>query len=1453
MAGGTRVGGNRALSFTAQLNIEEALRNADKLENRYKELAKIAANSAGAGGSQAGSNAALNVAPISAYRQAQLQMQQALADSRLEIQRLKAEQQTLNNALAQGRITQQAYRTEVARLALEQKQQASAAKSARQAQVAANGSYQQATERLKQLGQQIRSVEGGFASTSRLQQARIREYQQLNRQLQDFDTQMGNNQRRVGAYSQSLGALSTNIQGLIGNYLSFYAVIGTVTRAIRVNSEISDSLADVSRTAGLTTESANALVESLKQIDTRTSLKGLVDIAIIGGQLGIAEKDLTGFTRAIDQLAITLSGEIPGGAEAVASALGKINGVFKVLDKEGTTVEQSFNKTGSAILKLGQVGLATGEFLQDFGLRVAGAANAANISLPTILAYGAVLEEAGSSAEVSGTALNRLIGSLAGKREQFFAIAKIADSTLTLKEFTRVINTDANKALQMFFAGLNKGGVNLTSFNDLLDQIGLRAGPSKNAIVALAQNQDILNERIAQGTEAYNDGTLSAEQFAIKNDTLAGALEKVSKAFDQILQGDGIGKVFKEIAIGLAGTLTYFDKLIGSNSWKEFFFRLDPKTSNTAKFAGLADQADAIRAENDPKLWLQRESSKYKALDEEMQKRALEAQRFRVRNAKIEAQEAIKEYRDNVAKVQKMNSKLSEANRKDPMDYGFVAKAKEAKDKLRDEALKQDALLKSMLKKTVIKGKVTKVDPDGGMTIGDGKEDKKAQAAFNAQRSLQAKIDELTKKGVAKELDADEQELESVKRKYAKMREEAVRFNNNPTNKKRGLRVDSGGLLSAEDNELQSIRAKQETKVLETELDFRKKLYQEYEDFRDRLGKGEADKRFASQLKGERSYLEQLQRMEDEILNRKQGKGADSDGGDLSAIDKARLVEIQKRIKEEKVLEDKKNADLYISAYQAAKTHAQAMLAIEEDYQRNVDTLRKAGSLSAEQQAVLDKNKARALSEASVKELMDSDAWSNLFSNLDERTAKEIDVLLKQIEKQFSTLSVKFDPIDIEAVRAKLNTAREILIKDNPFKQVGISIKEIFSKGADEAGKSASEIKTDWKNLGQATEASFKFVEDAIASADFLKEAIGDVGATAISSLATVAAVSITVAAAIKTAEKASVILAIVQAALVVVQAIANVLGSIFARHDKKIEKSIQKHEDEVKRLGRAYNQLERDIQNAVGKQIEDAQKKQLDNIKMQQAELAKARDAEMSKKKKDQGKIDEYNEQIAQLGQNAIDVQNAINEALTGTTSKSIAESIIAGFKEGKRSAADFADTFKDMMTDAMYKAMSAQYLDEAIAGFYKKFISASEDGLSESELSGLQREWNNIIEKGSVIADNIDKVTGGVAGGSASPNSIQGAYATASQESITLLAGQTSGMRIAQLQTNTILTGIGKTIGDFFLLARDNFNTMLKIEANTLRTANNTDKLESIDASLVALNRKIDNNANAAKAAGF
>lgn len=412
---------------------------------------------------------------------------------------------------------------------------------------AAAGSYNELDVQTKKLMADLKNLPNAFttnAAAAKQMQATIN----ANiAKLKEFDRAMNVTTRNVGNYSSAFSQIGGSIQSMIGPIAIFMASLSAVRRIITTNSEISDSLADVRRTAQLTEVEASNLLETLKEFDTRTSLKGLVDIAIIAGQLGIAKNDISGFVEAIDQLAVTLSGEIPGGAEEVATALGKINGVFKTQIIEGTTINEAYNKTGSAILALGQVGLATGAYLQDFALRTAGVAQTARLSLPTILAYSAVLEETGSSAEVAGTAFNRLVGSLASKRDKFFAIAKLGDATLTLKDFTDTINTDANKALQQFFAGLNKSQ-NLTQFIDLLGEIKIKAGPAQNAIIALAKNQDKLNERIGQSQTAYENGTLATEQFEIKNNNLAASLEKVGNEFDKATTSAG----------GFADTLKFF-------------------------------------------------------------------------------------------------------------------------------------------------------------------------------------------------------------------------------------------------------------------------------------------------------------------------------------------------------------------------------------------------------------------------------------------------------------------------------------------------------------------------------------------------------------------------------------------------------------------------------------------------------------------------------------------------------------------------------------------------------------------------------------------------------------------------------------------------------------------------------------------------------------------------------
>ncbi|OUJ64901.1 phage tail tape measure protein, partial [Hymenobacter crusticola] len=198
--------------------------------------------------------------------------------------------------------------------------------------------------------------------------------------------------------------------------------------------EFSDQAADVRKTTGLTADEFDNLADSLKGLNTRTSLQGLLDIAKVGGQLGIAKGDILEFTKAIDVAVQALGDDFSGGAEEIATSLGKLNTVF---GKElGPDVAKNLLNIGSAVNELGAAGAATAPFLTDVAQRVGAVAAQTKVGLNNVISYAAVLEETGFSAERSGTALNRLFSTISTKTDASFKIAKLADSNLTLKEFT---------------------------------------------------------------------------------------------------------------------------------------------------------------------------------------------------------------------------------------------------------------------------------------------------------------------------------------------------------------------------------------------------------------------------------------------------------------------------------------------------------------------------------------------------------------------------------------------------------------------------------------------------------------------------------------------------------------------------------------------------------------------------------------------------------------------------------------------------------------------------------------------------------------------------------------------------------------------------------------------------------------------------------------------------------
>jgi len=74
--------------------------------------------------------------------------------------------------------------------------------------------------------------------------------------------------------------------------------------------------------------------------------------------------------------------------------------------------------------------------------------------------------------------------------------------------------------------------------------------------------------------------------------------------------------------------------------------------------------------------------------------------------------------------------------------------------------------------------------------------------------------------------------------------------------------------------------------------------------------------------------------------------------------------------------------------------------------------------------------------------------------------------------------------------------------------------------------------------------------------------------------------------------------------------------------------------------------------------------------------------------------------------------------------------------------------------------------------------------------------------------------------------------------------LVGVFSAVQINGIRTNTLLAAGNDWMGRTYSLLTDNLSG---IQANTLRTANNTDRLAAIETAMVSINKKMDNPNNA------
>jgi TP901 family phage tail tape measure protein len=1326
----------------------------------------------------------------------------------------------------------------------------------------------------------------------------VKQTQILDKGIKNIDATLGLHQRNVGNYSNvldniipivgrvnsQLAMFGTSIDELAGkpgifkeigagiagafkNLVAFVstpigaavATIGGLFALFQANKDtvirFDDGLKSVSKTTGLSGKALKEYSDDIIQLSRAlktVSTDKLLEYSQVAGQLGVKGRDnLLAFSDALAKLETASDIREEEGATKIARLLTLTDGGV-----------QNVKEFGDEIVNLGNNFAATESEILGNAEAIAQNVGLYKIGRQDVLAYATATKAVGLEAEVVGSTFSRTLGQF----EKMTRSGKGAADLLkiiggTQAELQKRFKTDASGVFMDYIRGLNKINQAGGSVNEALERTGIIAVRDQRVIASLASTgYDTLTN--AMNTAKNASGAMQAE-FETGAGKLVNQIQRINIAWDNLVlsieNGSGaIGKTSVAIIGYVADMLEAFNKIADSANIFEGVFRYIStgfKMTIPGRAVDLATGGGFDKVSN----WLFPNDSK-KASEDNSKFFAEFSQKTRAEQLKMIAnQEEL---------IKKQNS----------LNKAFA-------NPVLAENLKK---MRSLLKTDVDSSKID---------FGDSDKDKKkaeriaeqTRQATERQRALQLEIDKINETASRNQLSRDESEVASVKDKYAKIREEVRKFYADPKNK--GLRVDEGGLQRSENFEVAEATTRQDTKRLTESLTVQKQLLDEYNAYAEQTSKEEADKRYAVQLASFKGYKERLQKeYMDLITLENTSASGDFQGSSVKLTQaqeeraKALRVLLDSLDKEERERDNRK----LVSALQSAKTLNDKLLSVEKEYQDDLKALRDANELTPEREEKLTKKRDLDISKTATEELTGAIEWETLFSTMDQIGSKEIEKLLEIIEKDFEKLKGKLDPVDIARIKRDLEGAQNELIQRNPFKAFADSIKEIMANAGDDSKEAAEKTKIAWLKLSKATQNSFEFVSSAVNSASVLKDAIGEVGATALASLTALSVAAVAVSAAIKQAERASVILAIIQAALIVVQS----LFSIIDGGSKKRNEALKKEQEYYETLSDTFDILiskQKELFSVEpNKSAMDAYKEALDlvnsklianrksleawfsqgaslfkhsnwynydkelgdvlsrqkllNMSSQEWETLLLKQPEIWAKLPEE--VRKYGQSMIDAKEQANDLRQAIQEALTGISLDDIKDELGSLFNQADLTFSDISDSFYKHMQKAALRLVQDKAMTEKMQAWYDNVLKSMEDGdLSKTESDTLKAQYQALAEAGNKRYQEIMDLIGyeGDMKGSGLKSSIQKELTEATASELSGLArSQTELLRRSFDESRSQ----GITIGKQLAVAMDQLTALNAIQVNTLATANQSLKIAENTAQAVAELQSINKN---------
>ena len=820
------------------------------------------------------------------------------------------------------------------------------------------------------------------------------------------------------------------------------------------------------------------------------------------------------------------------------------------------------------------------------------------------------------------------------------------------------------------------------------------------------------------------------------------------------------------------------------------------------------------------------------------------------------------------------------------LEYGNKKRAENAKQILQ---LQEKMDRNNLTKKTGRGG-------SGGSGSAANSAEQLAQKQLEAQRKLEEARIQVMEEGYAKRkaaLDLQHQEALDRINKEEKELENAYKR----AGKKGGLSANERAAFQERRNLEKQSYDTESTKLFDGEIEYKKRQYQAYFNWVKNVGQEVADSHFKTLIAEGSSFTSWVNKQIAD-LEAKQAAGTFTDG-DANALNALKLQKdeiagnktamdqfkesLQRAVGQAQTLAEKLQAvqdlkdrlargDFHLNEDDAAaaayslenqetdlnqqvsdevlnnyRTFEEKKLSITQEYTLLRNEAMKQGD--AERLAQINQAEAEALSALNAQMLMQTDSWKNLFSDLDSLTVTEIEKLIADIRKRMSTADLKLNPADLKAVMDKLDEAKKKVLDTNPFKALGTALTNVFKKQQDGSKKTSKQIKTDWKDLSNATQGCFDFVNDAISSCSVLGDLIGDNGKATMDMIMGVTQAGIAMAAAIKTAEKASVILAAISMALSAIQWIATLFNN-----DDELQEEIDGYQRQIDSLGSAFNRLQNVMSHtyweftdeeeqayrmrvkAVEDQIATLQKQaaeasfawqfgkvaeynkqikelqytlekvkntgdsldlfevQKENLRRQQDLIRQQIEAEKDKKDTDWGQIQKWEENIKDIDQQIEDLHRQEIELLAGTDVKSaideFADALVDAYCQGEDAAVALGEKTKEVLKKAVVESLKRQFLAKGINDAVEYLGESLRDGsLSDTER---QHFTTMVNQAGNLFNQALEGIGDWIKDVEENTDPLTGAVMSMSEDTGGIIAGRLNAFIINQADQTAQLRAI-------------------------------------------------------------